>query len=255
MIIVERSGAVATITLDREERRNALNGDLCAEMTAAMEAQRDARAVVITGAGSAFCAGADLVTRFGAGDGEGGATDTFRPKFEVLLDAIVAHPAPVIAAINGPAMGAGMQLAVACDLRVAVPDAKFSIPGGRLGILLSPTNIWRLAQLVGSGAARDFLLTGRLVLGEEALRLGLVQRLATDARGEALAIATHVASLAPLSVQGHKRALNLVSESMALTDDARREIAALENAAFASSDLVEGMAAFAEKRDPTFTGR
>ena len=80
-----------------------------------------------------------------------------------MLDAIVDYPAPVIAAIHGPAIGAGMQLAVACDLRVAGPDARLAIPGGKLGILLSPTNIWRLAVLVGQGAARDFLLAGRSV--------------------------------------------------------------------------------------------
>src|SRR5437868_2013940 len=87
VIRVNRDGDVAIITLDRQERRNALNGDLCTVFTEALQEQADARAVIVTGAGSAFCAGADLVTRFGAGDGEGGATDTFRPRFEVLLDA------------------------------------------------------------------------------------------------------------------------------------------------------------------------
>jgi enoyl-CoA hydratase len=222
--------------------------------TEALLEQRDARAVVVTGAGSAFCAGADLVTRFGAGDGEGGATDTFRPLFEVLLDTIVAQPAPVIAAINGPAIGAGMQLAVACDLRVARPEARMAIPGGRLGILLSPTNIWRLALLVGHGLARDFLLTGREVDGEEAQRIGLAQRVADEPLAAAHELAEHIATLAPLTVQGHKRALNAVTESLALTDAARTEVLALEAKAFASDDLAEGMAAFAEKRAPQFRG-
>ena len=255
MIRVARDGDVATITIDRQERRNALNGELCAVFTEALQEQLDARAVVVTGAGSAFCAGADLVTRFGAGDGEGGATDTFRPRFEVLLDAIVAHPAPVIAALNGPAIGAGMQLCVACDLRVARPDGRLAIPGGRLGILLSPTNVWRLALLVGHGLARDFLLTGREVSGEEAQRLGLVQRVADDPLAAALEIAAHIASLAPLTVQGHKRALNAVTESLALTESTRAELLDLEAKVFASDDLVEGMAAFAEKRAPRFEGR
>jgi enoyl-CoA hydratase len=255
MIVVERSGDVATFTIDRQERRNALSGELCDLLTAALTEHADARAVVVTGAGSAFCAGADLVTRFGAGDGEGGATDTFRPRFEVLLDAIVDHRAPVIAAINGPAMGAGMQLAVACDLRVARPGARMAIPGGKLGILLSPTNIWRLATLVGHGLARDFLLAGREVDGATAAQIGLVQRVADDPLAAATELAEHVATLAPLTVQGHKRALNLVADGLALTSEARAEIAALEASAFASDDLVEGTAAFAEKRAPRFTGR
>ena len=144
-----------------------------------LESHPELRAIVITGAGSAFCSGADLVTRFAA---DGPATiDTFRPSFEQVLDAIVAHPAPVIAAINGPAIGAGMQLAVACDIRVAAMGARMAIPGGRLGIHLSPRNVWRLSMLVGDGTARDFLLAGRNVDAEEALRLGLVQYVSGDA--------------------------------------------------------------------------
>jgi enoyl-CoA hydratase len=252
MLSFELRDHVGVATLDRQERRNALNAELCDDLRQHLVAHRDLRAVVITGAGSAFCAGADLVTRFAP---EGDApTDTFRPAFEEVLDAIVDHPAPVIAAVNGPAMGAGMQLAVACDLRIAARRARLAIPGGRLGILLSAQNIWRLAALVGQGAARDFLLAGRVVDAGEALAMGLVQRVADDALTDALALADEIAGYAPLTVQGHKRALNLVAQGQALGDEARAEIAALEREAFASEDLQEGMAAFAEKRDPRFQG-
>ena len=147
--------------------------------------------MVITGAGSAFCAGADLVTRFEPTEaGADGPVDTFRPAFEELLDAIVDHPAPVIAAVNGPAMGAGHATRgrVRPARRRARPRGS-RFRSGALGVHLSPRNIWRLAMLVGQGAARDFLLAGRSVDAEEARRLGIVQRLADDASSAALAIA------------------------------------------------------------------
>ncbi|HWS47296.1 MAG TPA: enoyl-CoA hydratase-related protein [Acidimicrobiia bacterium] len=253
MIHFEERGLVGLATIDRQERRNALNAELCDELRARLERDTGLRAFVITGAGSAFCSGADLVTRFAA-DGDA-PTDTFRPAFERVLDAIVAFPAPVIAAVNGPAIGAGMQLAVACDLRVAALGARLAIPGGRLGIHLSARNIWRLVQLVGQGVARDLLLAGRALDAEEALHLGLVQYIEHDALGAALALAGEIATSAPLTVQGHKRALNLVAEQVWLSDAARAVVAELEARAFASNDLQEGMAAFTEKRAPNFEGR
>jgi enoyl-CoA hydratase len=251
----ERRDEVGLATIDRQERRNALNAEICDELRGHLARHDDLRAVVLTGAGSAFCSGADLVTRFAPDAGSDATTDTFRPAFELVLDAIVAFPAPVIAAINGPAIGAGMQLAVACDVRVAAPTARLAIPGGKLGILLSARNIWRLAQLVGQGAARDFLLAGRTVDADDALAVGLVQRVAADALAAALELAAEIAASAPLTIRGHKRALNLVAERQWLTAVEQGEIAALEAAAFASDDLQEGMAAFAEKRAPTFRGR
>jgi enoyl-CoA hydratase len=245
-------GRVGVATIDRTERRNALDADHCDELRIALETHADLLAVVLTGAGTAFCAGADLGTRFADGGGRG--ADNFRPAFERVLDAIVDYPSPVIAAIHGPAIGAGMQLAVACDLRVAGADARLSIPGGRLGILLSAANIARLAGLVGQGAARDFLLTGRSVDVDEAIVIGLVQRREADPVAAARALAEEIATLAPLTVRGHKRALNLVAAAGGLGADALAEIGAAERTAFGSRDLEEGMAAFAEKRAPRFEG-
>lgn len=248
---------VGLAVIDRPERRNALNAELCDDLRGRLDAARDLRAVVITGEGSAFCAGADLARRSSdtAGGLEHGGGDTFRPAFEQLLDAIVDLPAPVIAAVNGHALGAGMQLAVACDFRVVAPRATLGIPAAKLGVVLSAANIRRLAQLVGPGVARDVLLTGRALDADEAERVGLVHRRADDARVAGLALAGELAALAPLTVQGHKRALNLVAAAGRLDDAARAEIAALEATAFASDDLQEGLAAFAEKRPPEFRGQ
>ena len=232
---------------------------------------------MIGGAGEkAFCSGADLGRRAAdlnsgaagqsaaesanqsandSGGLEHGGGDSFRPAFEAVLDEIVGFPAPVIAAVNGPALGAGMQLAVACDLRVAAPNATFGIPAARLGVMISSANVVRLVALCGPAAARDVLLTARVLTVDEAEPLGLVQRRADDALGAARELATELAGFAPLSQSGHKRALALIAASGAIPADARAELAGLESAAFESDDLQEGLAAFAEKRPPRFAGR
>ena len=253
MIRWETRDLVGVATIDRQERRNALNATLCDQLRDHFETQQTLRAIVVTGAGSAFCAGADLVTRF---EGEARhAEDTLRPAFEKLMDAVVDFPGAVIAAVNGPALGAGTQLAVGCDLRVVAPSASFGIPAARLGLVLSPANIQRLALLVGQATARDLLMTGRTVDRDEAIAIGLVHRAAADALSAALDLAGELAALAPLTVSGHKRALNLVARAQALDDTALDEIRMLEEEAVRSRDLQEGLAAFGEKRAPRFEGR
>jgi len=251
----ERDDSVGIATIDRPERRNALSADLCKDLTAHLLGNRDLRAVIVIGSGDkAFSAGADLAHRTSdTSTLEADGRDTFRPSFEVLLDSITGFPAPVLAAVNGAALGAGMQLAVACDLRIAAPHATFGIPSGRLGVLLSASNLQRLESLVGQAMARDLLFTARTLNVAEAELVGLVQRQARDVLGAAKKLAAEVATLAPLSIAGHKRALNLIAGE--LTAEKREEIEAMEAAAFQSADLQEGLTAFAEKRRPDFRGQ
>jgi enoyl-CoA hydratase len=252
----EQHDEFGVATIDRPERRNALNAELCEDLLARLRSRPTLRAFVITGSGDkAFCAGADLARRASDTGGlEHGGGDTFRPAFDDLLDQIVAYPAPVLAAVNGAALGAGMQLAVACDLRIVAQHATFGIPAARLGVVLSASNIGRLVAAVGQPAARDILFTARTLNVDEAERVGLVQRRADDALAEARDLCDELVRLAPISLAAHKRALNLVREVAALTPTMRAEVADLEESAFRSGDLQEGLAAFAEKRPPDFRG-
>jgi enoyl-CoA hydratase len=250
----ERRDAVGIATIDRPERRNALSAEGCDDLRDRLTRDADCRVVVIHGTGDVFCAGADLGSRFAEGEGARIEGDPFRPAFDELVEAIVTYPMPVMAAMAGPALGAGLQLALACDLRIAAPDARLGIPAARLGVHLSPGNIARVAQVAGQGVARDVFLGDRLYSGTEALTCGLVQRVADDPVAAGLEWAESIATLAPLSISGHKRALNLLAASP-FGADALTEITANEREAFASADLAEGIAAFAEKRSPNFRGR
>lgn len=253
----DRRGAVDVAIIDRPERRNALNAELCDELSSFIEGAVGRRVLVIGGAGDkAFCAGADLARRGSdVGGLERGGVDTFRPAFDRLVDLIIKEPVPVIAAVNGAALGAGMQLAVACDLRVVAEPATFGIPAGRLGVMLSAANIARLASVVGQATARDVLLSGRVLDVDAAEQVGLVQRRAVDALSAAEELASELAGLAPLSAAGHKRALNLIADEVQITPSVRSELDELAAAAFASEDLQEGLTAFGEKRKAGFRGR
>ena len=235
MIHSERRGQVALLTIDRTERRNALDIDTVRHLTDAVHEASDARVLVLTGAGGHFCAGADL----GGVEGE-----HFVDALRNLLLALTSTSQPVLAAVDGAALGAGTQLVVACDLRMATPAARFGIPAAKLGLMVDHWSVQRLTALAGEGPARAMLLAAEVLSGEDAHRLGLVQRVGDlDA---AVDWAQEIAALAPLSIAGHKLALN---------GAAREEFQAAFDRAWASDDLAEGMSAFRERRAPEFRGR
>ena len=183
MIRVERRGAVALITLDRQERRNAIDQHACRALADAVGGTEDARVLVLTGAGGHFCAGADLTHVEDA---------AFVEALRAALLALRDVPKPVIAAVQGAALGAGTQLAIACDLRVAAPDARFGIPAAKLGLMVDHWTVQRLALLAGHGPARSMLLAAAEVDGASASGFGLVQRVGTLA--DALAWADEIAA-------------------------------------------------------------
>lgn len=242
MIGVERAGDVTTIELQRPERRNALNTQLADMLGEAMTAAaaEGSRAIVLTGAGTVFCAGADL-------SGDVFAAD-FPDKAIALNKAIDAVPVPVIAAVNGPAIGAGVQLAMICDLRVVAPEAYFQFPIAKYGLALDNWSIRRLASLVGHGRARGMLLAAERLDADTALMTGMANRLGTPA--DAQSWAAEIAGFAPLSLRHSKRVLN--DDGAYEDQDAVHK--ELFDKAWGSHDVIEGQLARMEKRPARFTG-
>lgn len=242
MIGVTRTENVTTIEMQRADRRNALNSQLVDELRAAIEqaAADDVRALVLTGQGSVFCAGADL-------SGDAFAAD-YPDRLIALNKSIDAAPMPVIGAINGPAIGAGLQLAMICDLRVVAPDAFFQFPTSKYGLALDNWSIRRLSSLVGYGRARSMLLTAEKLTADTALQTGMANRIGTLA--DAQQWAAEIAGLAPLALQHAKRVLN---------DDGAYEEQwpvhkELFDKAWSSGDVIEAQVARVEKRPPNFQG-
>jgi len=253
---VERTDAgVVTITLDSPERRNALDEELAAQLRQAVRdvaADPGARCVVVTGAGRAFCSGADL------GEFRRQESGGVLPRREMLgayyrtfLD-VRDLAVPTIAAVNGPAIGAGLNLALVCDLRIAAASARFGATFVRLGIHPGGGATYMLARLLGPARAAEMLLSGDLVDGARALEMGLVNRLVDDTELPAAAagLAAMIAANAPRAVRATKRALRLALDAdMA----AMLEVEGLAQAATQeSADAGEGWAAFRERRPPRF---
>ncbi len=241
MINVSVVDGVGLIELDRPERRNALNVVLCRAIVDAVASvlAEGARAVVVTGTGTSFCSGADFGEVY---------DDGFRDALYSALHAVTDAPVPVVAAVNGPAIGAGTQLAIACDLRVGAPEAVFGVPTARIGLAVDPWTVHRLAQVAGGGMARLLLLACAEVHVDVAHARGLVDRIGD--RSAALELAAELATLAPLTLAYTKLALDRTD----LPVDDPSLVRAFE-ACWNSADLVEGQQARAERRNPAFTGR
>jgi enoyl-CoA hydratase len=242
---VTRADRTAVVTLARPERHNALTLEGCHQLreTIATLTAEGVRTLVVTGSGKSFCSGADLDAVY---------TAEFRQALYAMLHAVVDAPLPVIAAVNGPAIGAGTQLAIAADLRVVAPGARFSVPTARIGLAVDPWTIRRLALLAGGGAARRLLLAGGDLDAAAALACGLADREGTP--DDAVAWAEEIAELAPLTVAYSKRVLNEIFEPP-LEGDTAQELTDAFEGCWASEDFAEGRRARTERRPPRFMGR
>jgi enoyl-CoA hydratase len=255
VVLYEIRGRAAVVTVNRPEKRNALNSQVRAGLHVAFDrakADPAVRVVVLTGAGDkAFIAGADI----GEFEGRTPVEQWREMGAGPVFDAPERCPKPVIAAVNGFCLGGGMELSLACDIRIASDTAKFGQPEVNLGIIPGGGGTQRLPRVAGLGAALRLILTGDLIDAAEALRLGIVSEV--TAPGElmtrALAIAETIASKSPVAVAAAKEATR-AALSLPLEDGLRAE-RALFAVCFASEDKVEGVRAFLEKRAANFPGR
>ncbi len=253
-ILVAIDGPIATIALNRPARHNAIALAMWTELpniVARLAAYAAVRAIILHGTGGTFSAGADIA-EFAAVRASVAQGEAYEQAVDACSDAIQASEKPLIAAIDGFCLGGGCHLAMACDFRFLSPAAKLGIPAARLSIVYGVRSTARLLSLVGLPAAKRILFSGEQLTAEEALRLGLGDRIDVDPLAAARAFAANLAENAPLSIAGAKLILNGLAMGTDTLDLETAERAIL--AAVGSEDYTEGRQAFAEKRRPVFRG-
>lgn len=254
----EPAEAVARLTITRPEARNALDDDVLraiAEAMPTLDRGIEIRCVVLTGEGRAFSAGYDIA---------GIPDDSFETDAEALvahpftaaLEAIAAHPWPVLAALNGHALGGGLELALTADLRLCARGAKLGMPPAKLGLIYGHTGLQRFIDTIGMPRTKELFLTGRNVSAERAEQIGLVHEVVDDdaLEGASLELAAEVAANAPLAIRGNKLAIDTLNANPVLSPEQERELIDLRRSCFASEDFREGIAAFVEKRRAKWRG-
>lgn len=255
-VLVERKGAVAVVTLNRPEVMNAINCEMAqslARVLTELDAADEVRVIVLTGAGEkAFSAGADLKERIGRSLQE---LEAQRQSLVRAFDAVASQRKPVIAAVNGYALGGGFELALLCDLMIIADHAKLGLPEVKRGLIPGGGGTQTLPRLVGKAAAKYMVFTGEPIDSHEAFRLGIAAKVVPSSRllEETLALAETIARNAPLAVIQGKRAIDIGTE-IDLNSGRAFELEAY-NVCLRTEDREEGIRAFVEKRAPVFEGR
>ena len=261
ILFVEHKGHVSTLTLNRPEKRNALSPDLLIKLCQTLEElgqNNDIRTVVIRGSGErTFSSGYDIA-----------AIPTHVPEdlqerleeenpLDLAIASIINYPYPVIAMLNGYAFGAGCELAVNCDIRIAADDIKMGVPAAKLGLVYPMRGMLHYVQTVGFSATSELLLTGRSFDAKKALEMGLINYALprTELETFTYELAREMAGNAPLSLKGTKRILGYLRQSFKMRENLLAESENIIARAFNSEDLKEGRRAFLEKRKPVFKGK
>jgi enoyl-CoA hydratase/carnithine racemase len=259
LVLVERRGRAAFVTLNRPDAANALSKGLVSgleavlrELAALIKKGDDLRVVVVTGAGKVFSAGADLKERRAMTLEQ---TWGFLDELNRLINAVAEFPRPVVAAINGAAFGGGLELALACDIRIAADTAELGLTEVRLGIIPGAGGTQRLSRIASVAAAKELILTGRRVRAQRAYALGIVSDVvpADNLADAATRLADEIAAAGPLALAAAKRAID-GGVALPLAEGLALEAACYEEV-LPSDDRNEGLAAFAEKRPPEFKGK
>jgi enoyl-CoA hydratase/carnithine racemase len=256
LLVDEPAPGVTRLTISNPGKRGALDHAILDAFATTLPAL-DARCLMITGEGTTFSAGYDI------GDlrGEVFADDAEKlvaHPFAAALDAVEAYPYPTLAALNGHAIGGGLELALACDLRICGATIALGMPPAKLGLVYSHTGIRKFIDIVGAARTRELFLVGRRIDARTARSWGLVNAVAEPGRltEEALELASEMANNAPLAQLGNKRVIGAVLEARgSLAPDVERELIELRRSCFSSEDFREGVRAFAEKRPPRWQGR
>jgi enoyl-CoA hydratase/carnithine racemase len=256
LLVDEPAQGVARLTISNPAKRGALDHTILDAFTSTLS-DLDARCVIITGEQTTFSAGYDIGDLRGNGFADE-ADRLIANPFTAALEAVEAYRYPTLAALNGHAIGGGLELALACDLRIAAGTIALGMPPAKLGLVYSHTGIRKFIDTIGAPRTRELFLVGRRIDARTAREWGLVNAIAEEGKiaEEAIELATEIAGNAPLAQQGNKRVIRAVLDAQSAMDpDLERELIELRRTCFASEDFREGVRAFSEKRVPQWRGR